>query len=140
MDQNLSTLKILRVDMGQASVTSEDLPMHWRLIGGSGLIAKIMNREVPPQFGRVSVGGKSPLTLGIKEANSRGPLGQKLDRLGIRDIVVEGAAAAGGCHCLYLANEEATLISTPEYAGLKVHALADPARKHRVKSALDSCE
>ena len=75
---------------------------------GSALIAKIMNKEVPPlaeplgaenhfivatgplagtrapQLGRVSIGAKSPLTMGIKEANSGGPAGQFLDRLGIR--------------------------------------------------------
>jgi aldehyde:ferredoxin oxidoreductase len=135
--------------MDKASVFTEDLPLPWRMIGGSGLIAKVMNQEVPPQadplgpenkfivacgplagtmapqLGRVSVGGKSPLTLGIKEANSGGPLGQKLDRLGIRAIVVEGAAAAGGCYCLYLTNGQASLVPATEYAGLKVHVLTE---------------
>ena len=77
-------MRILRVNMGQKKVTYEDLPEEWKLIGGSGLIAKIMNKEVPPdadalgaenkliiaggplagtlapQLGRVSVGAKSP--------------------------------------------------------------------------------
>ena len=43
-----------------------------------------------PQLGRISVGAKSPLTLGIKEANAGGPVGQFLDRLGIRAVVVQG--------------------------------------------------
>jgi aldehyde:ferredoxin oxidoreductase len=89
-------MEILRVDMSRLKVTYEELPEEWKLIGGRGLIAEIMSREVPPdadplgaknkliiaggplagtiapQLGRVSVGGKSPLTLGIKEANSCG--------------------------------------------------------------------
>jgi len=36
-----------------------------------------------PSFGLISVGGKSPLTNGIKEANVGGPAGQKLGKLGI---------------------------------------------------------
>ena len=84
-------MKILRVDMGKLDIVYEELPEEWQLIGGRGLVAKIMNKEVPadiqplgdknkliiaggplagtiaPQLGRISIGGKSPLTLGIKE-------------------------------------------------------------------------
>ncbi|MBN1321909.1 MAG: aldehyde ferredoxin oxidoreductase [Thermoleophilia bacterium] len=45
-----------------------------------------------PSSGRLSVGGKSPLTGGVKEANSGGAAGHKLGRLGIRSIVVSGKA------------------------------------------------
>jgi hypothetical protein len=41
-----------------------------------------------PQLRRIWVGGKSPLTLGIKESNPGGPAAQKLNKLGIRAIVV----------------------------------------------------
>ncbi|MEJ2247544.1 MAG: aldehyde ferredoxin oxidoreductase C-terminal domain-containing protein [Acidobacteriota bacterium] len=43
--------------------------------------------------GRLSVGGKSPLTGGIKEANVGGPAGQKLMQLGIQAIMVTGKAS-----------------------------------------------
>jgi aldehyde:ferredoxin oxidoreductase len=103
-------MKILRVDIKNEKITFENLREEWKSIGGSALIAKIMNQEVPPttdplgpenlfivavgplagtgapQLGRISVGAKSPLTRGIKEANSGGPAGQLLDRLGIRAI------------------------------------------------------
>ncbi|MBN1630900.1 MAG: aldehyde ferredoxin oxidoreductase [Thermoleophilia bacterium] len=46
-----------------------------------------------PSSGRLSVGGKSPLTGGVKEANAGGPAGHKLGRLGVRSIVVHGKAA-----------------------------------------------
>jgi len=43
-----------------------------------------------PSSGRISVGGKSPLTGGIKEANAGTPFSQKLARLGVKAIIVEG--------------------------------------------------
>ena len=97
-------MKLLRVDMRNENTVATDLPEEWLAIGGSGLIAKIMNNEVPPQadplgpdntliiacgplagtrapqLGRISVGAKSPLTFGIKEANAGGPAGQYKDR------------------------------------------------------------
>ncbi|MBE3086594.1 MAG: aldehyde ferredoxin oxidoreductase, partial [Bacteroidetes bacterium] len=107
-------MKILRVKMEDEKITSENLPQEWNYLGGSALIAKIMNKEVSPtadplgvenhfivavgplagtkapQLGRISIGAKSPLTMGIKEANSGGPAAQILDRLGIRAIIVQG--------------------------------------------------
>ncbi len=103
-------MKILRVNMSSLTTTFEDLPEDMIAMGGRGLSAKILTAEVPPDTdplapeaklviaggplagtlapscGRISVGAKSPLTMGIKEANAGGPAGQKLDRLGIRAI------------------------------------------------------
>lgn len=146
-------MKILRVNMNRERITSEDLPEQWELIGGSGLIAKIMNKEVPPdtdplgprnkliiacgplagtiapQLGRISVGAKSPLTLGIKEANSGGPAAQKLDRLGIRSIILEGAPEKEKLYCLKISNEEAVLVPADEYRGMKTYELVSELHK-----------
>lgn len=108
-------IRILRVNMTTLETSFQDLPKEWMIIGGRGLSDKILKAEVPPNTnplgpeakliiatgplagtmapscGRISIGAKSPLTLGIKEANSGGPAGQKMDKLGIRAIVVEGA-------------------------------------------------
>lgn len=108
--------KILRVDMTNLTVRAEPFPDEWKFIGGRGLSAKILLKEVDPRCdplgpgnkvifapgvlsgtmaptsGRMSVGGKSPLTGGIKEANSGGQPGQKLARLGYRALIVEGKA------------------------------------------------
>jgi aldehyde:ferredoxin oxidoreductase len=88
--------KILRVNMSDLSVKSEDLPEAYQGLGGRGLTSAIVSNEVDPtcspigannklifapgllggtncaNSGRISVGGKSPLTGGIKEANSGG--------------------------------------------------------------------
>ena len=112
-------MKILRVNTSNLETRFEDLPEDWKILGGRGLSAKILNAEIPPKAnplgpeaklviasgalagtlapscGRTSVGGKSPLTQGIKEANAGGPVGQDLDKLGIRAIVIEGLPKDG---------------------------------------------
>jgi aldehyde:ferredoxin oxidoreductase len=130
--------KILRVDMGRGSAKYEELPAEWLFVGGRGLIARIMNREVgprvdplgpdnklifaagplagtiAPQLGRISVGAKSPLTLGIKEANAGGPAAQKLDKLGIRAVIFEGMPKGGSLFVLKIDKDGAVL--TPAHS------------------------
>jgi aldehyde:ferredoxin oxidoreductase len=108
--------RMLRVDMTNLTVKDEPFPEDWTLLGGRGLSARILLKEVNPKCdplgpenklvlapgvlsgsvaptsGRMSVGAKSPLTQGIKEANSGGQAGQKLMRLGYRALIVEGKA------------------------------------------------
>jgi aldehyde:ferredoxin oxidoreductase len=140
-------MKILRVSMNNEKVSFEDLPADWTYLGGSALVGKIINQEVPPlcdplgaenklivacgplagtrapQLGRVSVGAKSPLTQGIKEANSGGPAGQFLDRLGLRAIVLENLPAEKKLYCLHISKDGAKLISADKYRGMKNYEL-----------------
>jgi aldehyde:ferredoxin oxidoreductase len=140
-------MQILRVSMNNRKVSFENLPEEWKYLGGSALIAKILNKEVPPlcdplgaenkfivacgplagtrapQMGRVSVGAKSPLTQGIKEANSGGPAGQFLDRLGLRAIVVEQTPETGNLYCLFIAKDKAKLLPAEDYRGMKNYEL-----------------
>lgn len=142
-------MKILRVHMDQERISSEPLEKEWQLLGGSALIARIMNREVSPtadplgsenlfivsvgplagtgapSLGRISVGAKSPLTMGIKEANSGGVAAQYLDRLGIRAIVFESAPPNENLYCLFLSRDKAELIPAGEYRGLKNYELVE---------------
>ncbi len=109
--------RMIMVDMTTQTVTFEDFPAEWKLLGGRGLSAKILTRDCDPTCdplgpdnvlvmapgvlagssaptsGRISIGGKSPLTGGIKEANSGGNPGQHLMKLGFRAIVVKGQPA-----------------------------------------------
>lgn len=109
--------RILRVDMTNLTVREEPFPNDWLpILGGRALSARILRNEVnptcdplgpenklifapgclsgsvAPTSGRMSVGAKSPLTKGIKEANAGGQPGQKLMRLGYRAVIVEGQA------------------------------------------------
>ncbi|MEJ2661649.1 MAG: aldehyde ferredoxin oxidoreductase C-terminal domain-containing protein, partial [Desulfobacteraceae bacterium] len=108
--------KILRIDMGAEGgpKLTEDQLGDYAGIGGRALTSTIVGKEVPPDChplgadnklviapgllsgsaasmsGRISVGCKSPLTGGIKEANSGGQAAQVMARLGYAAIVLEG--------------------------------------------------
>jgi len=137
-------MKILRVDLGKKRLLMEDLPERWRTLGGSAIIAKLMRGEVSPrvdplgpenklivacgplagtrapQLGRISIGAKSPLTLGIKEANAGGPAGQILDRLGIRAIVFEGRSETPVA--VYIGRERVEVFEAKDLWGKKTYA------------------
>ena len=111
--------KVLRIDMSGSAgpkVSTEPLGAYAGL-GGRAMTSAIISKEVPPSChplsadnkfviapgilsgsaaamsGRISVGCKSPLTGGIKEANSGGQPSQMLARLGYGAIVLEGKPA-----------------------------------------------
>jgi aldehyde:ferredoxin oxidoreductase len=112
--------RILRVDMTRGTLRFQPFPATWRLLGGRGLSARILATECDPRCdplgaenvlvlapgvlsgssaptsGRISIGAKSPLTGGSKEANAGGEPGQHLMKLGIRAVVVTGAPADAG--------------------------------------------
>ena len=96
-------------------MTTVPVPDRWAKLTGRALTSTIVAEEVPPtchpldgaknklvfapgflstsfasSAGRLSVGGKSPLTNGIKESNSGGNLAAAMGNLGYRAIVLEG--------------------------------------------------
>lgn len=108
--------KLLRIDMGaDGGPKATEVPVGtYAGLGGRALTSAIVSNEVPPlchplgadnklviapgllsgtiaaMSGRLSVGCKSPLTGGIKEANAGGQAAQTLGRLGYAAIVLEG--------------------------------------------------
>ena len=64
------------------------------------------------------MGGKSPLTGGIKESNVGGLLGHKLAKLGIKAVVVQGQPADGRWLLLRVDAEGARLEPADGLAGL----------------------
>jgi aldehyde:ferredoxin oxidoreductase len=106
--------KILRVNMNTLETKFEDVPEDWKILGGRAMTSNVVAKEVPPDChplgpnnklvlssgmvtgaaaptsGRISVGCKSPLTKGIKEANAGTSFSQKLARLRIAAIIIEG--------------------------------------------------
>jgi aldehyde:ferredoxin oxidoreductase len=111
--------KLLRINMGaDGGPKAKTEPIgSYAGLGGRALTSAIVSKEVPPSChplsaenklviapgllsgsaaamsGRISVGCKSPLTGGIKEANSGGQPSQMLARLGYAAIVLEGKPA-----------------------------------------------
>jgi len=106
-------VEIWRVNLRNGGLKREPLPDAWSRLGGRGLLARIMVDEVPPKCeplghgnklifapgllvghmlsscDRISIGGKSPLTGGIKESNAGGTTGMQLACLGIRALILE---------------------------------------------------
>ena len=111
--------RILRINMTDQTATFDPVPKQYEQRAGRWLTSSIVHDEVPatchplgpnsklvfspgivtgtssPTSSRISVGGKSPLTGGIKEANAGTGWGRRLANLGIRAIVVEGQATDG---------------------------------------------
>ncbi|MFH1033679.1 MAG: aldehyde ferredoxin oxidoreductase C-terminal domain-containing protein [Pseudomonadota bacterium] len=138
--------KILRVDMTSQKVSYEDVAADYLGMGGRGLTSAVVAREVDPtcspigplnklvfapgllggtnaaNSGRISVGAKSPLTGGIKEANSGGQAGQYLAKLGLAGIIVEGQAPAGKLFKLVVGKDSAQLLPADDLKGLGNYA------------------
>lgn len=142
--------RILRVNMTDLTAKEEPFPAEWTLVGGRGLSAKILLAEVDPTCdplgpenkvvfapgvlsgsvaptsGRMSVGAKSPLTGGIKEANSGGQAGQKLMRLGYRAMIVEGKAQDPQKRYLLVVRQNGTEIrECTELKGVRTYAASE---------------
>jgi aldehyde:ferredoxin oxidoreductase len=108
--------RFLRIDMTNRTARFEPVPDKYKGRAGRWLTSSIVHDEVPatchplgpnnklvfspgivtgtssPTSSRISVGGKSPLTGGIKEANAGTGWSQRLARLGIRALIIEGKA------------------------------------------------
>ena len=72
--------------------------------------------------GRYSIGGKSPLTGGVKEANVGGSFGRPLGRIGLKGIILKDTPAKPTPRILLVRRESAELIDAPELAGMETSA------------------
>ncbi|NLG70560.1 MAG: aldehyde ferredoxin oxidoreductase [Chloroflexi bacterium] len=122
--------KILRINMTDLTATYEDVPEKWARWAGRGLTSHIIFDEVDPtchplgphnklviapgwvtgspaapSSGRTSFGAKSPLTGGIKESNAGGLSGQKIARLGLAAIIIEGTPPANKWYTLVITKD-----------------------------------
>ena len=142
--------KIIRVDMSTQQVTVQEYPEQWKYLGGRSLSARILLEECDatcdalgpdnilvlapgilsgtsaPTSGRLSVGCKSPLTGGIKEANTGGEAGQDLMKLGYRAIVVSGQPADMSRRWgLEICADEIRLVAADDYRGMWNYAACE---------------
>ena len=158
------TLDLLRVDMTTGEARREPLPETWRLLGGRSLSARLLSEEcdptcdplgpdnllvlaggvltgtAAPTSGRLSVGAKSPLTGGIKEANAGGNPAQHLARLGIRAIVVKGQPTDPSARFgLEVDESGARLVPADDLAGLWTYATCERLVERYAKDASFIC-
>ncbi len=111
---------ILRINMTDRSYALEEVPEKYQKLGGRGLTSTIISDEVDPMChplgpnnklvfapgivtgtpaptsARVSAGGKSPLTGGIKESNAGTGWAPAIAKLGLKAIIVEGKPEEAG--------------------------------------------
>ncbi len=143
-------MKIWRVNSRTKKLNTEAVPQRWEALGGRGLLARILLDEVNPQCApmgainklifapgllvghrlsscdRISIGGKSPLTGGIKEANAGGSTGLALSYLGIKALIIEDKPEQHAAWwVLHLKKDEASFAPASDLAGLGVYATAE---------------
>ena len=137
--------KILRINMTDRNSYWEDVPEKYKHLGGRGLTSSILCDEVDPlchplgpnnkiifapgivtgtsaaSSGRISVGAKSPLTGGIKEANAGTAWSQSLAKLGIKAVVVDGSPNNDNWWGILINKDGATFFAVDEYAGMGLY-------------------
>ncbi len=145
-------MKIVRLNLTSHTINYEEITKESKffLFGARGLSSKIIYEEVPakcdpfssdnklilangllsgtsfPNSARTSVGAKSPLTMGIKEANVGGRPSMMLARLGIRALILEGKSTE---KILILIDDKGiTFQPAQEYAGLGNYELHSQLR------------
>lgn len=126
----------MRIDMGaEGGPRAAEEPVGgYAGLGGRALTSAVVSKEVPPlchplgaenklviapgllsgsaaaMSGRLSVGCKSPLTGGIKEANAGGQGAQVLARLGYAAIIIEGKPKGDDLYKVFI-NKDGVKIS-----------------------------
>ncbi len=135
--------RLLRINTRTKKAVFEDQSGDYSGLGGRALTSRLVRREVPPtchplsaanklvvaaglltgtaaaNTGRISVGGKSPLTGTIKESNSGGTFAQKLAKLDITGFVLEDKPDPKAPHqTIFITKDGVDFLELPEIAGL----------------------
>ena len=143
------SFKILRIDMNSLTSKWEDVPEKYETLAGRAFTSTIVSEEVEPtchplgpdnkivvspgllaatvapSSGRLSIGGKSPLTYTIKEANAGGLTATKLARLGIRGVIIENQPPKGtkDWYSIIITKDNCEIKKTNEYANMGIYDL-----------------
>ncbi|UMZ73453.1 aldehyde ferredoxin oxidoreductase family protein [Natranaerofaba carboxydovora] len=145
--------KIVRINMSNLEVTEEKADEKYKLLGGRALTSTVIKEEVPadcnplrknnkiiiapglltgtsaPASGRLSIGGKSPLTGTIKEANAGGICSQKLARLGIKALILEGQPKEDKIYTIKVTKDSIDLEEKYNFKNLGVYQLMDDVKE-----------
>lgn len=144
---------VWRVNMREKTFRREAVPASWERLGGRGLLARILLDEVDPtcdplgprnklilapgllvghmisSTDRISIGAKSPLTGGVKEANAGGRTGLQLALLGVKALIIEEQPAEPGWQLLHLSADGVRFEPADDLAGLGVYEVVPPLLK-----------
>src|SRR5512143_3636134 len=138
-------MEVWRVNVRKQGFAKEPVPESWERLGGRGLLARILLDEVDARCDplgpdnklifapgllvghmlsstdRISIGAKSPLTLGIKESNAGGRTGLHMTRLGMHALIIEGQPAGSELWILHLSLSGAKWEQAHQWQGLGVY-------------------
>ncbi len=141
-------MNVWRINTRTQALTLQPTPKTWEHLGGRGLLARILLDEVLPtceplgrrnklifspglmvghrlsSCDRISIGGKSPLTGGVKESNAGGTTGLALTYLGIKALIIEDKPAHSDWQILHLSTEGAAFEPAGDLVGLGVFSAA----------------
>ena len=145
-------MKMLRVNLEANQIQIEEVPESYKHLGGRALVAQFALDEIPATCNplgrfnkliwapgllvghmvsscdRISIGGKSPLTGGIKEANAGGTTGLKMTWLGLHALILEGIPPEDGWKLLYVDKQGARLEPADELVGLGLNETSERLR------------
>jgi aldehyde:ferredoxin oxidoreductase len=97
-----------------SAVVSKEVPPECHPLSAANKLViapGLLSGTAAAMSGRISVGCKSPLTGGIKEANAGGQPGQVLARLGYAAIILEGAPKGKNLYKIFI-NKDGVKITT----------------------------
>ena len=141
-------MKIWRLNTRTQNLKIDEVPSSWERLGGRGLLARILVDEVDPacdplgpenklifapgllvghrlsSCDRISIGGKSPLTGGVKEANAGGSTGLMITHLGCSAIILEDQPVEPSLNVIYLSPSECRFVDASQLAGKGVYETA----------------
>ncbi len=140
--------QIWRINAREQTLKQEPIPETWQRLGGRGLLARILVDEVDAKCAplgagnklifapgllvghmlsstdRISIGGKSPLTGGIKESNAGGRTGYHMAFMGIHALIIEDQPKEDGYWVLHLSLNGAKWENADYITGLGVYETA----------------
>ena len=140
--------QVWRVNVREQTLSYEPIPDSWKRLGGRGLLARVLLDEVDAKCDplgsenklifapgllvghmlsstdRISVGGKSPLTGGIKESNAGGRTGLHMTHMGIHALIIEGQPEDNRYWVLHLSLHGARWEKAGDLVGLGVYETA----------------
>ena len=140
-------MQVWRINARTQRLNIVPVPESWQHLGGRGLLARILLDEVPPtceplgrsnklvfapgllvghmlsSCDRISIGGKSPLTGGIKESNAGGSTGLQMTNLGIKALILEDQPEAGWW-VIHLSRDGASFEPADDLVGKGVYETA----------------
>ncbi len=143
-------MEVWRINTRTQQLTRQGVPIAWERLGGRALLSRIMVDEMDAtcdplgrdnklifapgllvgynlsSCDRISIGGKSPLTGGVKESNAGGRTGLQIINLGIKALILEDQPEDEGWWIIHVSADGVRFDPGDAFAGMGVYESAPP--------------